>query len=388
MVANFDKIFDRTNTASVKWEATKKIYGVEGLLPMWVADMDFQAPKEVTEAIYKRADHGIFGYTFTPNSTVEAIQNWLEKRHHWKIQPEWILYHHGVVPAISTAIQAFTNPGDRVMLQAPVYAPFFGMIKSNDRTVVNAPLELHGNRYQINFEIFEQKLKEGVKLFLLCNPHNPGGNVWTKDELLKIGELCLKHNCLILSDEIHSDLVYKPAAHIPIASLSDELEQQVITCVAPSKTFNLAGLQASAIIIANEKLKRQFNKIQLQQGFFALNTFGIVAMEAGYRYGEMWLEELLTYLVENKRIADHYMKENIPQIKIIEPEGTYLLWLDCRNLGMSDSDIQKALLEKGKLALEPGTKYGTEGSGFLRMNIACPKNTLLEGLDRLKAAFQ
>ncbi len=236
----FHKVINRSNTASVKWEMTKLVYGKEDLLPMWVADMDFTPPLKVTEAIKNRVEHGIFGYTYTPPSTGQAIKDWLKRRHNWEIETSWIQYSPGVVPSISTVILALTEPGDKVMLQSPVYTPFFTMVEKNDRIVVNAPLTLDEHRFEIDFQIFEQSLQQGVKLFLLCNPHNPGGRVWTKAELLRIGELCLKYNCLILSDEIHSDLIFKPAKHVPIASLSKELEQNVITCVAPSKTFNLA----------------------------------------------------------------------------------------------------------------------------------------------------
>ncbi|MGJ7920087.1 MalY/PatB family protein [Neobacillus sp. LXY-4] len=386
--AEFHKLFDRKNTASVKWEATEKIFGEKDLLPMWVADMDFKPPVEVTDAIKNRVDHGIYGYTFIPPSTDEAVQLWMDKRHNWKIDRSWIQYSHGVVPAISIVIQALTEPGDKVMLQSPVYSPFFDMIEKNGRIVVNAPLQLENEHYSINFDTFEENLKQGVKLFLLCNPHNPGGRVWKQEELLKMGELCLKYNCLILSDEIHSDLVFKPGVHIPIASLSNDLENQVITCVAPTKTFNIAGLQASALITANGKLRAKIKKIQIQQGAFSLNIFGIVAMEAAYRYGDKWLSELLDYLSNNIRIAKQFIEENIPNITLIEPEGTYLLWLDCRKLGLSDQELKERLLQKGKIALEPGTKYGPGGEGFVRMNIACPEETMREGLMRLKLAVQ
>ncbi|AGK55453.1 MalY/PatB family protein [Bacillus sp. 1NLA3E] len=386
--SDFHKIFNRTQTASVKWEMTKKIFGTDDLLPMWVADMDFQPPQEVMNAIQHRAEHGIYGYTFIPPSTGDAIHNWMALRHNWKIDTPWIEYSSGVVPAISTVIQALTNPGEQVMLQSPVYTPFFDMIERNGRIMVNTPLETQDHRFQINFDLFEQNLKQGVKLFLLCNPHNPGGRVWTKEELLQIGKLCLKYNCKILSDEIHSDLVFKPAIHIPIASLSPELEQNVITCVAPSKTFNIAGLQASAMIIPNPKWRAYIKKFQHRQGFFSLNLFGITAMEAAYRYGEKWLEELLSYLSENVSIAKRYIEKNVPAISVMEPEGTYLLWLDCRNLGFSDNEIKERLLKRGKLALEPGAKYGQGGEGFVRMNLACPQEILLDGLKRLQKSFE
>ena len=384
----FDEKIDRLNTASVKWEATKEVFGEADLWPMWVADMDFKPPQAVIEAIQKRADHGVFGYTFIPESTKQAIQAWVLKRHGWSIDPSWLIYCSGVVQAISTAVQAFTEEGDRVLLQSPVYTPFFNMIEQNNRIVVNAPLILENDGYKIDYTRFEDALKSGCKLFLLCNPHNPGGRVWTKEELSRIGELCLKYNCLILSDEIHSDLVYKEYKHTPIASLTNDLSENVITCIAPSKTFNLAGLQASVAIIKNTKLRKQFDETLKRQGYFSLNTFGIIAMEAAYRDGEAWLEELIDYLQENKQYALRFLQEHLPEISCVKPEGTYLLWLDCRKLGLSDKELRTALLQKGKLALEPGSKYGPGGEGFVRMNIACPKDYLIEGLKRLKNALK
>lgn len=384
----FNQVYDRSNTASVKWEMTKLVYGKDDLLPMWVADMDFKPPTQVVEAIKSRIDHGIFGYTFIPPSTGEAIHDWLWRRHQWKIDPTWLQYSQGVVPSISIVIKALTKPGDKVLLQSPVYTPFFDMVKRNDREVVNSQLVLNENTYEIDFADFEQRLQEGVKLFLLCNPHNPGGRVWNKDELMKIGELCLKYDCIILADEIHSDLVFKPARHIPIASLSKDLEEQVVTLIAPTKTFNLAGLQASALVCANPKFRNAIAQIMHAQGAFSLNVFGIVGMEAAYRHGEEWLESLLSYLGDNISLAKQYIAQKLPKLSVINPEGTYLLWIDCRGLGLSDQEIKDRLLTIGKLALEPGPKYGPGGEGFVRMNLACPQELLLEGLQRLQAAFE
>lgn len=386
-MTNFDEKANRLQTASVKWEMTEKLFGAKDLLPMFVADMDFRSPQAITEAMSHRAEHGIFGYTFIPDTTNEAIQHWLHKRHHWQITSESILYSNSVVETISTAIQTFTKPGDRVLLQSPVYTPFFDMIEKNERIVANSPLQLTDGRYQIDFDHFEQELKNGCQLFLLCNPHNPGGRVWGKEELQKLGELCTQYNCLIVADEIHSDLVYKNHKHFPIASLSEEFAAQTITCISPSKTFNLAGLQASAVVIENEQLREQFINTQRRHGFFSLNTFGITAMEAAYQHGEAWLEELIDYLEENKQYAMRYIAENLPQITCMDPDGTYLLWIDCRKLGLSDDEIKQHLIEKGKLALEPGPKYGLGGEGFVRLNFACPREMLKEGLGRLKKAL-
>ncbi|MGD6842711.1 MalY/PatB family protein [Bacillus infantis] len=384
---DFHKSISRYETASVKWELTKDVFGSSDVLPMWVADMDFEPPEEVQNAISKRASHEVFGYTFVPPSASEAVQQWQKDQSGWEIGRSWVLYSPGVVPSISLAVQAFTSPGDKIMLQSPVYTPFFEMIEKNGRMVVNSPLALVEQRYEIDFERFEEELKKGIKLFLLCNPHNPGGRVWKKEELLKIGELCKKYGCLILSDEIHSDLVFSPHKHIPIASLSKEFRDITITCIAPSKTFNIAGLQSSAVIIPNEQLRDKFKAIQAQQGFFTLNIFGITALEAAYRHGHDWLDQLLTYLQENYEIARSFIERELPPVKVMDLEATYLMWLDCRELSLPDKDLNSLLIEKGRLALEPGTKYGPGGEGFVRMNIACPRDTLEEGLKRLKLAF-
>ncbi|WP_141433837.1 MalY/PatB family protein [Bacillus sp. 03113] len=383
----FDKIIERQNTASFKWGFNKVVFGTDDILPMWIADMDFEPPKEVTTEMQKRLEHGIYGYTYVPSSTSKAIKNWLFKRHDWEINQSWIAYSSGVVPTISTAIQAFTEPGDYVMLQTPIYTPFMEMIEKNNRKILNSQLKLVNNRYEMDFDDFEKKLQSGVKLFLLCSPHNPGGRVWTKEELVKIGDLCLEYNCLILSDEIHSDLVFKPNHHLPIASLNEKYLDITLTCVAPSKTFNIAGLQASACIIANKDVKNKFTEAQRAQGFHTLNTFGVIGMEAAYLYGESWLEELLAYLKRSITIAKDYIEKNIPAIKVIEPEATYLLWLDCRNLKLSDEELNKALIEKGKLGLQVGSLFGKGGEGFIRMNIGCSHEVLLDGLERLKHAL-
>lgn len=384
---DFSKQISRQNTASVKWDRNDIVFGTSDVLPMWVADMDFAPPKEVTAALKDRLEHGIYGYTYVPDTATEAMQAWLSKRHHWNIQPSWVLYSPGVVPTIGMAVQTLTKPGDKVLLQSPVYAPFFSMIEKNDRVVVNSPLSLVNGKYEIDFADFEEKLKEGVKLFLLCNPHNPGGRVWSEEELRKIADLCIQYDCLILSDEIHSDLVFKPNRHIPVASLEENYQDHIVTCVAPSKTFNLAGLQASAIIIPNQSIREAFKETQNRLSINSLNTFGVVGLEAAYRYGEQWLEELLDYLKESTHIAIDYIEKEIPDLTVMKPDGTYLLWIDCRKLGLSDAEIRDKLLKKGKLGLEPGPKYGPGGEGFVRMNIACSRDMLLDGLERLKLAF-
>ncbi|MED1604025.1 pyridoxal phosphate-dependent aminotransferase [Cytobacillus kochii] len=383
----FHEIFDRKNTSSVKWELTKTVFGEEDVLPMWVADMDFKPPKEVTNALQKRLDHGIYGYTFASPSLPKVIKDWVSVHHGWDIPLQSILYNTGVVPSLAAVVQTYTEEGDNILIHTPVYPPFTNVIESNHRKVLRSPLKLVNGHYKIDFDDFEQQLKKGAKMFILCNPHNPGGNVWSKKDLQKIGDLCIAYDCLILSDEIHADLVYKPKKHVAIASLSEELRGQTITCIAPTKTFNIAGLQASALIIPNETLRKKFEDFQARQGFHQLSIFGMVGMEAAYTHGTEWLEALLSYLQQNIQSVKSFIEKELPDIDVVDPEGTYLIWLDCRKLGLTDDDIQQKLVKKGKLGLEPGPKYGPGGEGFVRMNIACPHDILMDGLHRLKTAF-
>ncbi|MGE6257574.1 MalY/PatB family protein [Heyndrickxia sporothermodurans] len=383
----FDRVINRKSTSSVKWDNLEMVYGEKDLLPMWVADMDFQPPEAVINALQHRLAHGIFGYTVIPNSTYEVIQEWEKKRHGWEIEQSWILYNHGVVPSLSLALLAFTKPGDNILVQSPVYTPFFTITENNQRNIINCPLHLENNRYKINFQEFEDALKNNVKLFFLCNPHNPGGRVWNREELIKIGELCKKYNVIIISDEIHGDLVAAPHKHIPIASIDESFLNHVVTCIAPTKTFNLAGLQASSMIVPNQELREKLAKVQEQQGFHTLNSFGIVGMEAAYRYGGEWLDQLLSYIHENIQYVKEVLAQKLPSIKVMVPEGGYLVWLDCRDTGYSDEEIKNRLLKIGRLALEPGTKYGLGGQGFVRMNLGCPKEIVQDGVARLIKAF-
>ncbi|WP_163071185.1 MalY/PatB family protein [Priestia flexa] len=384
----FNNKINRINTNSVKWDRMENLFGKKDLLPFWVADMDFAAPEEVVKEIAKRVDHGVFGYTTPTDSTNESVRSWVQKRHEWNIESDWITYSPGIVFAISMAIQAYTQKGDSILIQPPVYTPFFEMVKVNERKLIESPLYLKGDRYSIDFSSFEKQLASGVKMFILCSPHNPIGRVWKRGELEKIAELCKKYDVLILSDEIHSDLVYKPSVHIPISSLNEDAENRTITCIAPSKTFNVPGLQASAIIIPNNELREKYQQQQHKQGFFTLNTFGTIGLEAAYTHGEIWLNELLAYLQENIDFTRSFIKKNLPSLKVINPEGTYLLWIDCRALNMSDEDLHNLLLTKGKIAVESGVKYGAaEGKGFIRLNIGCPREQLKEGLKKLKAAL-
>jgi cystathionine beta-lyase len=388
-VSRFDQIINRKNTNSVKWD-TKGIFGAEDVLPMWVADMDFSAPDEVIETLKARAIHGILGYTLPGPDTEAAILGWLKKRNSWEIDSSSITYSPGIVTALSMAIQAFTEPEDKIVVQPPVYYPFFEMAKKHKREVLyNQLLLTSDNRYDIDFEDLEEKLSDKMtKLFILCNPHNPSGRVWRKEELIKIGEMCVKHNVYLISDDIHSDLILFGNQYTPIASINETIANQTITCIAPSKTFNLAGLQTSVVLIKNDTLRRKFNAVQQLYGLMTVNTFGADAMEAAYKYGEDWLDELIHYLEDHILFIENYIKENLPEVKVTRPDASYLVWFDVRYLQKSDEEIMKLLLEKGKLALEPGSKFGENGAGFLRMNIACPRETLKDGLDRFVKALK
>lgn len=389
MPYDFDHVINRLNTNSVKWDALEERFGTKDVLPLWVADMDFRAPDAVIQALHHVAEHGVFGYTVRPESFYQSLIDWFERKHKWKIEKDWMLVSPGVVPALSLLVQAFTDPGDKIVIQSPVYHPFFYVVNQNERELVDNPLVLENNKYEIDFEDLEEKLSdERCKLFIFCSPHNPVGRVWTEEELRKVGELCRKHNVLILSDEIHCDLIFRGHTHIPFASLSDEFADISITCVAPSKTFNLAGLQSSAVIIPNVKLRKQYqDALRIEDGDM-LNPFAIAAFEAAYTEGEQWLDELMDYLEKNVHYLTTFFENEIPEATVIQPEGTYLMWVDLRNLGLTAKELEDLLVSKGKVALNQGYIFGKTGEGFVRINIACPQSTLKEGLERIKKAIQ
>ncbi|UCZ53599.1 PatB family C-S lyase [Bacillus shivajii] len=385
---SFNQVISRKGTSSLKWDMTKAVFGTDDILPMWVADMDFSPPQAVIDALNERVNHGVFGYTYVGDSVSEAIIDWQKRRHTWNVKKSWLLYSPGVVKSIATIIQALTVSGDKVLVQSPIYEPFLTIPKANDRELVNCPLVQGDSNYEIDFEAFEASLKNGVKLFILCHPHNPVGRVWKKEELTTIAELCEKYDVTVVSDEIHSDLVYKPHTHIPFASLSEEIAKRTITLIAPSKTFNLAGLQVSAMISENVEYRKKIKAIHKSQGQFTLNPLGISAMEAAYKEGDEWLENLLDYLKGNVDLVNRFLSEHLPKVKMIDIQATYLVWLDCRELGYTDEDLKKLLIHKGRLGLEAGPKFGQGGEGFVRMNIACPREVVQDGLLRLKKAFE
>lgn len=382
----FSELHDRKNTRSVKWDMLEPVFQTSDVLPMWVADMDFKAPEAVNNALMKRAEHGIYGYTMIDDDLENAIVNWLKRRHNWTIDQKWLTFSPGVVTSLHMAIQAFTEPNDKVLVQTPVYGPFYNVIKSHERELVRNELVYKDAYYSIDFQDFEEKLKTGVKAFILCSPHNPVGRVWKQEELEEMARLCLKYNVLIIADEIHADLILPRNNHIPIASLSEEIAENTITAMAPSKTFNLAGLQASYIVTKNEDLRLKLKDLLGKQGFHFLNTMANAAIEAAYNHGEAWLDELMYVIEDNKNYVRDMFAKNTPELKVIEPEGTYLLWIDCSGLNMNSKELKKFMIEKAKVGLNAGVEYGEEGSQFMRMNLGCPKATVEEGVKRIVGA--
>ncbi|GAA0706878.1 pyridoxal phosphate-dependent aminotransferase [Paraclostridium ghonii] len=384
---NFDNIIDRSNNFAAKWSEMAKKYGTNDLLPMWVADMDFKAAPCIIDALRDRLEQGIYGYTTRPNSYNESIVNWVDRRFGWNIKSEWLVFSPGVIPTISILIQELTNEGDKIMIQEPVYSPFNSVVKDNKRELVISPLKkLEDGNYVMDFEDIESKIKD-VKLFILCNPHNPVGRVWTKEELKKLGDICIKHNVKVISDEIHSDIIFKGYKHTPFASICKEFEQNSITCMAPTKTFNIAGLQMSQVILPNEEdykiLDSAFARIDIRRN----NAFSLVATEAAYNHGEDWLIDFLDYLEGNMDFAVKYIEENMPKLKVKKPQGTYLLWVDFSELGLSDEEVSKVLVEKAKVALNNGPSFGIGGEGYQRINLACPRSMVEECLTRIKNAI-
>lgn len=388
MGCQFDQRIDRRNTQCVKWDATAEVFGREDLLPLWVADMDFTAPEPVIEAIKARADHGVFGYEIKPQSLNEAVLNWLQTRHNWAIDPSWLSYSPGVVGGLATAILALTEPGDRIAIQPPVYPPFFSLGDQNDRIVVENRLIESDGRYTMNLVELEDIFRSGVKVLILCSPHNPVGRVWSREELLALGALVVKYDVTVLSDEIWADLVFSNHQHIPLASLSPEIAERVITFMAPSKTFNLAGFYLSNVIIPNETLREKFaNQVQ-RLGNAHSNVFAPVAAEAAYRHGGVWLDELLAYLEENVAYVQGELAKIAPKIRVVRPEGTFVLWLDCTDLGLPPEELNQFFVQQAGLGLNDGASFGTSGAGYQRMNIGCPRSLLEEAIKRLAQALE
>ncbi len=394
MKYDFNTVCDRSNTDCAKWGAVKAIFGSEDVIPMWVADMDFPTAEPVVEALKRRAGHPFYGYTMPGPGLTEAVVDRVKRKFDWKIEPEWVVFTPGIIPALNIAVRALTHPGDEIILQEPVYYPFFRVVTGSGCQIAHNRLKLTRGRYKMDYADLESKFQpragmrvahHRVKAIILCNPQNPIGRLWSREELERMGELVIGHGAIVISDEIHCELLYRGFRHTPFASISQEFAQNSIVCIAPSKTFNLPGLEASSIIIPNQKLRESFN--DARAGMVpGLNIFGLTAMEAAYRYGDEWLEQLLDYLQGNLEITMTFFKEHIPKIRVIEPQGTYLLWLDCRALGLDDTALQKLMREQARVGFDDGFVFGAGGSGFQRMNIACPRTILREALGRIEKA--
>lgn len=382
----FDTVHDRHVDGDIKY---RPVPGIDDVIPMWIADMDFEVPPEVKDALQASVEHGIFGYTETDKEYDTVITEWYRRRMNWEINPEWILKTYSVMFSIATAISALTEPNDGVLICQPVYHPFAKIIPANDRRLVVSELRLCDGRYEIDFADFEEIIQsENVKAFLLCSPHNPIGRVWTKEELSEIGRICIKHDVYIISDEIHADFVYSGHNHIPIAALSEEIAERTVTCTAPTKTFNLAGIQTANVIISNPQLRKKVQKACYATGYQEPNLMAVAATKAAYKYGEPWLDALLIYLQDNIRTLRNFCLSTDGKISLIEPDGTYLMWLDCRNLRLSDPELKTFFMERARVWLHSGTTFGAGGSGFARMNIACPKSVLETALARIDQALK
>ncbi len=386
---NFDDVVDRRNTESLKYDFGMERKNREDLLPLWVADMDFKLPDEILSEFKKVIDRGIFGYSDSGSDYFESVHDWFFKYFGWDTKREWLIKTPGIVYAIAIAIRAYTKKGDAILIQKPVYYPFSEVIIDNERKLVNNELVLINGKYTIDFEDFEKKIvEENVKLFLLCSPQNPTGRVWTREELLKIGEICLKHDVLVLSDEIHCDFTYEGHPHIVFASLSKELSNISITCTSPTKTFNIAGFQISNIFISNETLRKSFLKQIDKTGYSQVGTFAVAGSRIVYKYGYEWLSQLRNYLSSNLEFLKDYLEENIPQVKLIEPEGTYLVWLDFSKVTSSVEELKIIIEDKAKLWLDRGGIFSDKANLFERINIACPRKILAQALEQLKEALK
>ena len=387
MKPDFDRVPDRRGTASLKWDFQQRFAGTEGLLPLWVADMDFASPPEVIEALRRRAEHGVFGYTLEPESWFEAVAAWTLARHGWRLEREWLLPCPGVVPAIRLAIQAFSEPGDGVVIQPPVYYPFAESVRRNHRRLVENPLRLEGTRYSQDVQGLENAADGRARLLILCSPHNPVARVWRRDELESLGEACLRRQLIIVSDEIHCDLVLPGHRHLPTAALSGEIARRTVTLLSATKTFNLAGLGGSLAVIPDPELRERFHRAGKALWTDIANAFTVAASEAAWRHGAPWLEAVLAYVEANYRFLVDFLAARLPAAVVFPLEGTYLAWLDFRPLGLTDKELKDRILGRARVWLDDGPMFGTGGAGFQRLNLACPRATLAEALQRTVQAL-
>ena len=386
---DFDTVIDRTGTSCRKWDARQEVFGTEDILPMWIADMDLAGPPSVAAALRERAAHGVYGYPARLTAYYDAFVQWAERRYNWQVDPAWMLTTPGVVPAINAAILALTEPGDSVLIQPPVYPPFFSCPRLNGRVPLENPLqEVADGTWQMDFADLEKKLAQRPKLMVLCSPHNPVGRVWSRAELVRVAELCQKYDVAVFADEIHGDLLLNGGRHIPFASLGPEAAARTVTCTAPSKTFNIAGLYTSAVIAGNPELHRKMSHMLSALDICGGNVFGIAAFEAAYNYGEAWLEELLPYLAGNADAMAAFVAKKIPRLRVTRPESTFLAWIDCRKLGLPQDELKRFFIQTARVGLNDGRTFGRQGIGFMRLNFGCSRQILLEGLSRIEQAVQ
>lgn len=387
MKYDFDQVVDRSKNRSAKYDERKKKFGREDVIPLWVADMDFKTAQPVIDAMKARAEEGIWGYTSRPDSYFDAVCGWQKRRNGWEIDRSMLSFSVGVVPSLSSMVFVFTEPGDKVLIQTPVYSEFYDVTESWGREVIENPMVEKDGVWSVDFEDFEKKAKE-AKLFFLCSPHNPLGIVWTREELTRMCQICIANDVLIVSDEIHSDLIFHGKKHIPTATLSPEIASHVITCISGTKTFNLAGLQASAVVFPNMELKKRFDKFWFNLDIHRNNAFSSIAMETAFNEGEEWLEQLLVYIDGNFELIRSFCAENIPQIRPNVPDATYLVWLDCRGLEMENEELRRFMIEEAGLGLNEGWSFGRSLSGYMRLNAACPRSVIEKALKQLKEAVE
>lgn len=377
---------NRYGTDCVKFDTLEENFGRKDILPMWIADMDYPAPSCVIKALKKRINHPIFGYSLHSDCFFTAIERWIRERHNWAIEKDWLVCTPGIVPAINIAVLTLTDPGDEIVIQPPVYPPFFDAVDSHQRKIIENPLRYDGQKYVMDYDDLESKITDRTKMIVLCNPHNPVGRVFTQEELIHLGEICMRHNIIIVSDEIHADLTFESHTHYPIASLRKEFEDITVTCMAPSKTFNIAGLATSEIIIPNEDLREPFKHLAKSLHICSGNLMGSVALVAAYCHGESWLDKTLLKIRRNVDYVLSFLDRDLPQVKLVDPDGTFLLWLDFRELNMSQQDLKQFMVDKAKLGLNDGAMFGESGTGFMRMNVGCSLSMVKKAMKQLKEA--
>jgi cysteine-S-conjugate beta-lyase len=383
---NFDEIIDRSNTNCEKYDSRKRIFGNEDLIPLWVADTDFRTPDFIVNAVKKRADHEIYGYPIKPDSFYKSIQNWLFSQHQWEVEKDWILYSPNVVIGLASSVLSMTNPGDKIIVQPPVYFPFFHVVEGNGRILTENPLKLENGRYYFDFNDLKNKIDKQTKMLLLCNPHNPGGRVWKREELEELAKICIENKIIVISDEIHSDLILSGNKHIPFASVTEVISKFCITASSASKTFNIAGLSSAYLIISDKELRLKYNRFMQATHISSGNFFGLVATEAAYNYGADWLKQLVAYLEKNYLYLEEFLKEYLPDVKPMKPDSTFLVWIDISNLKINADEAFKKMIDAG-VGLSPGYLFGTGGQNFVRLNLGCPLSVLKEGLERIKIAL-